>query len=427
MSFVGAVLEQRARRFQIVGGESISQNPSEPLIAALGGAPSLSGATVTVQTVQGIPAGFTCDRVLSESVAQAPIKLMRRNNDGTRTADVNHPLYTILHDLANPAMSAFEFKETMQGSLNLWGNGYAEVKRDRTNTIQALWPLDPGRMTVDLDGLNRLRYTYQMAIGKPKEWIFDPANPPILHVRQNARDGIHGRSPVSVLREAMGLALAGQDAAARFYGQGMMTAGAVQTEAKLDRPAASRVREDLERILAGGGNFHRIAILDRGLKWQAIGMPAKDAEFLETRKFARSELAGAFRVPSHMVNDQEKATFSNIEHLSINFVQFSLMSHFIRWQQAIARDLLNPRSFNTHFAIFVVDSLIRGDTASQNAALTQQRQNGVINANEWRRLIDMDDRIAEADGGNLYLVNGNMMPMQRDPAGMIEEAPGAMN
>ena len=420
--FMRAVLE---RRFETIAGEAIAQNPSQPLIQALGGAPSLAGVTVTEQSAEGIPAVFSCDKVIKQDVAKVPLKLKRRLADGTRADDPNHPVYHALHDLANPAMTAYEFKEQMQGWLNLWGNAYAEIIRKR-DTVE-LWPLEPWRMTVDIDGLSRLRYRYRMADGTIKTWIFDPANPPIFHLRQNARPWFRGRSPVRVLRDAMGWALASQEAAARFYGQGFMPAGAVRTTARLDKPAADRVRADLEAILAGKGNFHRVAVFDRGLEWQPITMHARDAEFLGSMKFTRSQIGGIFRVPPHKIGDLEKATFSNIEHQGIEWATDGLMPHFVCWTQAIARDLLNPRSFNTHFAVFVVDALIQADAKTRNEALQVQRQNGVINANDWRKLVDMDDRISEDEGGNLYLVNGNMMPMKRDPAAVLEGDFGAVN
>jgi HK97 family phage portal protein len=411
---MGALVE---RRFDTVGPESISQNPSESLISALGGAPTVSGVPVTERTAEGIPAVYACDKVIKEDVARTPLKLKRRLPDGTREDDVNHPVYHALHDLANPAMTAYEFKELMQGSVNLWGEGFAEILRKR-DTVE-LWPLEPWRMKVAIDN-GRLTYEYDLGGGKkPKTWIFDPLTPPIFHLRQNARPWYRGRSPIRVLRETMGWALASQESAARFYGQGMLAAGAVHTAQKLDKTAADRVKKDLNDILAGRKNFHRIAVFDRGLEWKSIQMPAKDAEFLASLKFTRSQIAGVYRVPAHKINDLEKATFSNIEHLGIQWVG-DLMPHFVMWQQAIARDLLNAKSFNTHFAFWVTAALSTADFTAMNQSLAQQRQNGVISANQWRRMLDMDDQIPADEGGDAYLVNGTMVPISEasapDPA-----------
>jgi len=415
-----------SRRFETVGDVSISQDPSRPLIAALGGAPSTAGVTVTPETAAGIPTVFACDLAIKRDVATTPLKLKRRRADGTREDDRNHPVYGLLHDLPNPAMSPYEFKETMQSSLNFWGNAYAEIERDRRNLPRALWPLEADRMTVDLDGSNRLRYRYRLSTGE-RVWLFDPMNPPILHLRQNAKDGIHGRSPIGVLREAMGIALAEQKYRARWYGQGGHARMALTTPNRLDQPSAERVRHDYEALTVGEENWHRVVVMDHDLKPVPLTMPHRDAQFIENRKLSRSEITGAFRVPAHKVNDLERATFSNIEHQAIEWVTDGLMPHFVCWQQAIARDLLNAKSFNTHFAVFVVDALVRGDFKTLNEGLAIQRQNGVITANEWRKAVDADDQIAEADGGNLYLVNGNMMPLRRDPAAILGSGDGVIN
>ena len=345
----------RDRRFTVVGDMAISQTPSTQLLTALGGGPSIAGVPMTPQLAENLHIVSTCDRVIREDLMKCPIKLMRRGPNGTRTPDLNHPVYTILHDLANPVMTVAEFKETAQSHVNLWGNHYSEIERDARNNVRALWPLDPSRMTVDLNGLNQLRYRYRLADGRLKEWIFDPANPPIFHIRINATDGIHGRGPVTVLRDTLGWSKAAVDASARFFGRGAHPLGALQTPNKLSPEAAARIRSDWERLHGGVENFHRVAVLDHDVKWQAIGLSQKDVEFLATMKFQQSLLAGYFRVAAHLVNDLEKATFSNIEHLQISHVGNCLMPHFVRWQQAIARDLLNPRSFNTHFAVFKID------------------------------------------------------------------------
>lgn len=425
-----SVLFPWLKRFESIGAESISQDPSKSLLAVLGGSPSLAGVPVTESTVSGLPVVFACDRVIREDVAKTPLKIKRRMPDGTRKDDPNHPAYSLLHDLANPQMTAFEFKDRMQGSLNLFGNAYAQIQRNGRNEAVALWPLDPSRMTTDLDGLNRLRYRYRMADGAAKEWIFDPANPPIFHLRQNARDPWYvGRSPIRVLRDAMGLAVAQQRYQVRHFGQGGHAQMQLTTAGPLTPEAAKALRIDYEQIARGEENWHRPVVLPFGVEAKPLAMPHRDAQFVENLRLSRSELAGVFRVSAHKINDLDKATFSNVEHLAIQHVGDCLMPHFVCWQQAIARDLLNPRSFNTHFAVFKIDALVRGDFATLNSALATQRQNGVISANDWRRILDDDDRIPADEGGDDYLVNGTMMPMRRDPAAVIglDEPAGSMN
>lgn len=416
---MGAWIDRTERR-AIVEPAGTLADQSNSFVMGTGAISSSSGVPVTQRTAEGIPTVFACDKVIKQDLAKCPIKLKRRNSDGTRADDTSHPVYHALHDLANPVMTAYEFKETMQGYLNLWGNAFAEIIR-KPNEVQ-LWPLDSARMTVDLDSLNRLRYTYQMLSGAPKVWIFDPANPPIFHLRQNSRDGIVGRSPVQVLREAMGMAIAADRYVGRFYGQGGHPRVALSTSQKLTTDAARRIRTDFETLTVGEHNWHRVVVLDHDLKPVPLVMPNRDAQFAQIQQLSLTALCGTFRVPPHKIANLERSTNNNIEHQSIEHVSDCLMPHFVCWQQAIGRDLLNPKTFNTHFAIFVVDALIMGDSAAQNQALNLMRQNGVISANGWRRIKDMDDMISAADGGDEYMVNGTMVPMHRDPAAMLDFA-----
>lgn len=410
------------RRFETIGAESIAnQNPSKALIEALGGSPGIAGVPVTTKTAFGLPALFSCDRVIYEDVAKTPIKIKRRNSDGTRKDDPDHPVYVLLHDLANPAMTAVEFKAVMQSSVNRWGNGYAEITRNRRNEPMALWPLEPSRMEVGLNGSNQLRYRYRMADGTTKEWIFDPANPPIFHLRQNAQAETWwlGRSPVTIVRESIGTALARQRYQARFYGQGGHARMQLTTPQPVTPEAATKIRKDYDTLTAGEENYHRSIMMPFGLEAKPISMPHRDAQFVQDLMLSRSELAGLYRIYGQKINDLEKATFSNVTELNIAHVGDCLGHHFKMWTQAIARDLLNPRSFNTHFATFKVDELIRGDFEKFVNGVRGLREEGVLSANDIRRLMDMDDAISEADGGDLYLVNGALKPMGIDPAMVI--------
>lgn len=420
MSLIAAILDsRRERRFETLAPESISQDPSKSLLQSLGGRPAASGQPVTVETAHGIPTVFACDLVIKQDIAKTPIKLKRRLPDGTRRDDTDHPVYVALHDMPNRAMTPYEFKETMQHSLNLWGNAYAEIVRHPSSVNglrMELWPLDPWRMTVGLNAANQLEYAYVMPNGQTKRWVYDPVNPPIFHLRQHTKGGILGRSPIQVLRESMGIALARESYSARFYGQGGHAQTQITGPQKLSAEAAKALRQDYEEVTVNARNWHRPVVLPFGFEAKPIAMPHRDAQFIDQMKLTRSEIAGAFRVSAHLINDLEKATFSNIEHLQISHVGNCLMPHFVCWEQAIKRDLLNAKGFETHFAVFVYDALVRGDFKTFNEGLNIQRQNGIISGNDWRRLTDSDDQIPADQGGDDYLVNGTMVPIRREPA-----------
>lgn len=421
------LLDSIARRFDSYGPEGISQNPSQPLLSAItGGRRSAAGQSVTEAIAHGLPTVFACDLVIKQDIAKTPIKLKRRLKDGTREDDQNHPVYIALHDMPNRAMTPYEFKEAMQHSLNLWGNAYAEIIRHKhgVNGLQIeLWPLEPWRMTVKVDSLNRLVYEYAMPKGGPKTWIYDPVNPPIFHLRQHTKGGFVGRSPIRVLRETMGTALARDSYNARFYSQGGHGRINLTSPNALTPEAATRVQQDFDAITTGEENYHRTIVMPFGLKAEPMNMPHKDAQFIEGMKLTRSEIAGAFRVSAHKINDLDKATFSNIEHLQIAHAQDCLMPHFVCWQHAIARDLLNNKSFDTHFAHFVVDALVRGDFKTHIEGLKMLRETGAITANTILKMLDLDNQISDEDGGDLFIIPANMQPMRRDPAAAFEQTP----
>jgi HK97 family phage portal protein len=398
-------------RYKTVGAEDISQTPSQPLIAALGGTLSASGASVTEYTAEGLPALYAAVHLIADNVAQLPLKLMRRREDGGRDVATDHPLYTVLHDLANPELTAFDLRETLQTHLCLWGNAYAEVVRDARGRVTQLWPLDPARMTIDRDGLNRLRYVYELLRGGRQVWIYDPNRPPLLHLRINAHDGIHGRSPIRLHRESLGLTKAAEQFGARFFGNQARPSGVLQAKTQLSPEAQTKLRTQWEAMMQGD-RMHSTAILEEGMVWQSITVPPEDAQFLETRKFQIDEIARIYRIPPHMLGAVDRSTSwgTGIEQQQIGFLTFTLMPWLERWKQAIKRDLLNRQEFTIYDAVFIVNGLLKGDAASRAAALATQRQNGIINANEWRALEEMDP-IAAEDGGDLYMVNGNMLPM----------------
>ena len=172
-----------------------------------------------------------------------------------------------------------------------------------------------------------------------------------------------------------------------------------------------RVRESWNSVYQGSGNSHKIAVLEEGMKYTPIGISPEQAQFLETRKFQINEIARIFRVPPHMVGDLEKSSFSNIEQQSLEFVKYTLEPWLVRWEQAMMRSLLTSEAKKEYFIKFNVDGLLRGDYQSRMSGYAVARQNGWMSANDIRELENLD-QIPENEGGNLYLVNGNMIQIK---------------
>lgn len=363
---------------------------------------SAAGVSVTADSALTLSAVYGCVRILAETVASLPLFVYERVDEGKEKAQ-EHPLYEILHDAPNPLMTAFEFREVLQAHLALWGNAYAEVEYVNSGQVKALWPLQPGNVVeVRRVENNRLVYRYIMPSG---EQVMLPGDR-VWHLRGLSSDGLQGYSPVRLMRQAIGLGLATEEFGARFFGNGAVPGGVLAHPGRLDDDAFGRLQTSWRMQHEGLSNAQRVAILEEGMSYEQIGIPPEDAQFLETRKFQVTEIARAFRVPPHMLADLERATFSNIEHQSIDFVVHSIRPWLVRWEQSIRQQLMLERDRERYFAEHLVDGLLRGDTMSRYQAYAVGRQNGWLSANDIRELENQNS----IDGGDVYLVPLNMVP-----------------
>ena len=211
-------------------------------------------------------------------------------------------------------------------------------------------------------------------------------------------------------KNAIGLAIAAEEYGSKFYANGAAPSGVLEHPGTIKDP--SKVRDSWNAAFGGSSNSHKVAVLEEGLKYTPISISPNEAQFLETRKFQINEIARIFRVPPHMVGDLEKSSFSNIEQQSLEFVKYTLDPWVIRWEQSLFRALLSEEEKSTYFFKLNVEGLLRGDYASRMNGYATARQNGWMSANDIRQLEDLD-RIPVELGGDLYLVNGNMLPLEK--------------
>lgn len=381
---------------------------------------SSAGKAVTERSSMQMTAVYACVRILSEAVAGLPVHLYRYTSEGSKEKAVDHPLYFLLHDEPNPEMSSFVFRETLMTHLLLWGNAYAQIIRNGKGDVVALYPLMPNRMQVDRDQNGQLYYQYQMSTDeaptmKQGTVILKPSE--VLHIPGLGFDGLVGYSPIAMAKNAIGLAIAAEEYGSKFYANGAAPSGVLEHPGTLKDP--SKVRESWNAAFGGSSNSHRVAVLEEGLKYTPISINPSEAQFLETRKFQIDEIARIFRIPPHMVGDLEKSSFSNIEQQSLEFVKYTLEPWLVRWEQSICRILLKPEEKRDYFVKFNVDGLLRGDYASRMAGYATARQNGWMSANDIRELENLD-KIPAEEGGDLYLVNGNMIPIIQAASGERE-------
>jgi len=381
---------------------------------------STAGKNVNERSAMQMTAVYACVRILSEAIAGLPLHLYRYKEDGGKEKAMDNTLYTLLHDEPNPEMTSFVFRETLMTHLLLWGNAYAQIIRNGKGNVIALYPLMPNKMTVDRDGNGRLYYRYTKDSSEAKTLengsvILSPDD--VLHIPGLGFDGLVGYSPIAMAKNAIGMAIACEEYGAKFFANGAAPSGVLEHPGIIKDP--ERVRSSWNAAYGGSANSGKIAVLEEGMKYTPISISNEQAQFLETRKFQINEIARIFRVPPHMVGDLEKSSFSNIEQQSLEFVKYTLDPWVIRWEQSLSRALFTADEKKQYFFKLNVEGLLRGDYQSRMNGYSTARQNGWMSANDIRELENMD-RIPSEDGGDLYLVNGNMMPLEKAGAAYSE-------
>jgi HK97 family phage portal protein len=383
--------------------------PAKWLTEALTVQKSASGVSVSETTAMRCSAVYACVRVLAETISSLPLPVYRRLPSGGKERDINHPLYTVLHDQSNPEMTAMSFRETMVGYLALWGNAYAEIEFGGGGQVVALYPLRPDRMSVKRNDAGRLAYHYRKGSGDVAVMPFEK----VLHIPGLGFNGVTGQSPIALSRDAVGLALAAEESGSTFFANDSTPGGVLTSPEIIDEEAGKKLKKSWNAAHSGMGNSRKVAVLDGGITWQSIGIPPEDAQYIETRKFQTTEIARIFRVPPHMIQDLERATFTNIEHQSIDFVVHTIRPWLVRIEQSILMKLFSPVERKTHVAEHLVDGLLRGDTVSRYQAYATARQNGWFNADEIREL---ENKNPIPDGsGKDYWRPLNMVPTSEPP------------
>ena len=372
----------------------------------MGGGPA-SGVAVDETRAMQTSAVYACVRLISETVASLPCCLFKREKNDQIKA-VEHPLFEVLHDMPNGEMTSFTFRECMMASLLLYGNAYARIIRDKAGHCSELWYLKPQCMQVERDmNTKRIKYTYSDDV-QNKTIVYKPEQ--IFHIVGLSYDGVKGMSPIDQARESIGLALATEEYGARFFGNGARPGGVLEHPGVLKDP--EKLRESWNKVYQGTKNSNKVAVLEEGMKYHEIGLSPEASQFLQTRKYQLNEICRIFRVPPHMVGDLERSTFSNIEHQSIDFVTHTIRPWLVRWEQAMYKCLLDESERQLYYARFNVDGLLRGDFATRMNGYAIARQNGWMSANDIRALEELNP-LSDEQGGNAYLLNGNMMPISQ--------------
>ena len=371
-----------------------------------------SGEMVDERSAMQISTVYACVRLLAESVAQLPLHLYRASeNDGQEKA-CEHPLYKILYREPNPEMTSFSYWEAVMTHLLLWGNSYSQVVRDGRNNVLGLYPLMPENVEIDRTEKGELYYIYHAYTNEVpgdtnKDIIF--RRDEILHIPGLGFNGLVGFSPVAMMKNALGTTIAVEKYGSSFFRNGAQPAGVLEHPGVLKNP--EKIRENWSKVYGGANNAHKVAVLEEDMHYKPISLPPEDSQFLSTREFGVEEICRIFRVPPHMVQDLKRATFSNIEHQSIDFVVHTLDPWLVRIEKAIVKDLLVEEEKDGYFPKFNVDGLLRGDYKSRMDGYSVGISTGIISPNEARRKENMP-ALPEGEGGDFHIVNGTFIKLK---------------
>lgn len=364
-----------------------------------------NGNTVaTPETAMGNSALYSGVKVICETLGSIPLILYKRKSDDKRERASENSLYGVLKSLANPGLTAMEFREIMTAHMILRGNGFAQIIRSADNQVIGLYPLNPERMRLEWDKeLSEYVYIYKKSDNKDYKF----AREDIFHLRGPSEDGIWGKSFVAVLKYLIEHNLTLDEYSQNFYKNNAAPSGVLEAKDgyEVTEKARDRLRSEWKKKYSGANNSGSVAILEEGMQWKQIGMSSTDAQFIETLKDARKQILGCLRVQPYMVGDTEKLSFNTVEQLSIQFISYTMLPYFVRWEQTIYRDLLTPKERTKLFAEFLVDGLQRGDIVSRYRSYAIGRQWGWLSTNDIRRYENLDP----IEGGDVYLQPLNMI------------------
>jgi HK97 family phage portal protein len=374
---------------------SFSNSPTDPIWGAAlsGGLTTKAGEIITPDNALNISTVHACVRVIAETIASLPLKLYRRKSDGTKELALKHPLYKIMHRRPNENQTAFEYKEQKVTQLCLRGNGYGLIERTNAGVVANIIPLDPARMEVAVaNGQPRYKYTWLDG----KQEIISPDR--IWHIRGLSTNGYEGLSPVTLAREAMGLASATEGHGARLFKNGAKPGGILTTPGTLTEKAIERLKKTWSKAYSGD-NQHNVAVLEQDLKYQVIGFSNEDSQFLQTRTFQVEEITRIYRVPPFLIGHPDKtSTYASAEQSMTSFIKHTIRPYVERIEQSADRALLTEKEQDRYFFEFDMEGLLRGDSKARAEFYASGIQNEWLSPNEARAKENLNPR----EGGDEF-------------------------
>lgn len=373
------------------------------------------------KTAMNYSAVFSCVRVLAEALAGTPIMLYRKKETGEREVRNDLSVYDILHNQPNEEMSPFNFKEMCMVSLNLGGNSVSQKLVNKYGDLVGLYPYEWPKVDITRDPItNKLVYKIRDINGGKQ---LNLARDQVFHIPGLSMDGVVGVSPIEYLSSAIRLGLSYERFGVNFYKNGANSSGVIEYPGALADTAYERLKKDFAKSYQGLANTGKPIILEGGAKFSQLAIKPADAQLIENKKFQLEDIARIYRVPLHLIQNLDGATFSNIEQQSLEFVMYTMLPWFKRWEENINMQLLTPLERKAGFYLeFNISSLLRGDMQSRAMAYAQGRQWGWLSVNDIRKLENMPP----IPNGDIYMMPLNFTEAGKAPSTTESAVPEAL-
>jgi HK97 family phage portal protein len=373
--------------------------PQDWFRTILNGTPTAAGVQITAESSLRVSTVYACVNILANSVAKLPFQL-HKEKAGKRSRDTKHAVAYLLETQPNPLQTPFIFKHTAEVHRNLWGNAYINIEWNQWGYPAALWLLNPAVTEPIYNPLNgELRYYTTLPDGKQVAL----KDTDVIHLKTLSTDGIKGKSMIGIARELIGSSTAAQQFKGKFYANGAANNGVLKFPTPLNEDAKAAIRLAWEAQNTGIENAHRIAILDAGLEFESIGMPLKDAQFIEGMQYDKKEIATIFNIPAYKLNDLEKATLNNIEQMGIEFLSDTLDPILTQWEEEFKRKLFSLKEQTFYYLVFALAKLMRTDSKTRAEFYGLMNDKGFYSINDVRKYENLDP----IEGGDSYRVDLN--------------------
>lgn len=352
----------------------------------------------------GISAVYSCVKVIAETMALMDLSVMKLHGN-TKKIDPAHPIQQLLHEPSS-LYNSFEFTETMMAWVLLWGNAYAWIRRNRYSEPYELKILPSHEVTAKLTSKGRLFYEWRSIDGLQIIALDD-----MLHYKNLGTTGIVGMSPISIQRENLANAIAKQQQDGAFYANGAKASGVLMTPGTMGLKERNNIETSFDKANSGSKNRFKTIVLEEGVKYQQLTIPQNDAQFIQSKKFERSEIAGWFRVPLHLIQDLERATFSNISDQDRAFAKYTINPWAQRLQQENNRKLFFEEERRIYSTAYNLDDIIKGDIKTRYEVYGAGVQFGILKPIEAREAEGWDTH--NMDEINQFFMNGTMRPVKQ--------------